>query len=61
MEWVWLIGTRWRHNSSADGVTQTNVVGGHFLTEDIGLFDANFFNLSAETAAVSSATRRSEG
>ncbi|KAJ4286910.1 hypothetical protein N0V88_007855 [Collariella sp. IMI 366227] len=30
---------------------QTNVIGGHFLKEDIGLFDANFFNLSAETAA----------
>ncbi|KAK4173467.1 putative polyketide synthase [Triangularia setosa] len=29
----------------------TNVIGGHFLQEDIGLFDANFFNLSAETAA----------
>ncbi len=33
---------------------QTNVVGGHFLNQDIGLFDANFFNLSAETATVSS-------
>ncbi|KAK3352846.1 hypothetical protein B0T25DRAFT_580684 [Lasiosphaeria hispida] len=29
----------------------TNVIGGHFLTEDVGLFDAHFFNLSAETAA----------
>ncbi|KAK5652872.1 hypothetical protein OQA88_9538 [Cercophora sp. LCS_1] len=29
----------------------TNVVGGHFLAEDVGLFDAHFFNLSAETAA----------
>ncbi|KAK3904486.1 hypothetical protein C8A05DRAFT_13641 [Staphylotrichum tortipilum] len=29
----------------------TDVVGGHFLREDIGLFDAKFFNLSAETAA----------
>jgi hypothetical protein len=34
-------------------VEQTNVVGGHFLKEDVGLFDAHFFNLSAETAAVS--------
>jgi hypothetical protein len=34
-------------------MAQTNVIGGHFLSEDIGLFDANFFNLSAETAAVS--------
>jgi len=29
----------------------TNVIGGHFLKEDVGLFDAHFFNLSAETAA----------
>ncbi|KAI9879283.1 MAG: hypothetical protein M1830_009013 [Pleopsidium flavum] len=29
----------------------TNVRGGHFLTEDIALFDASFFNLSSETAA----------
>ncbi|KAK4677801.1 Type I Iterative PKS [Podospora pseudoanserina] len=29
----------------------TNVAGGHFLEEDVSLFDANFFNLSAETAA----------
>jgi hypothetical protein len=34
--------------------TQTNVIGGHFLKEDIGLFDASFFNLSSETAAVRS-------
>jgi|SRR5271170_3837824 len=31
---------------------QTNVRGGHFLAEDIALFDAAFFNLSAETASV---------
>ena len=31
---------------------QTNVQGGHFLTEDIALFDASFFNFSAELAAV---------
>lgn len=29
-----------------------NVKGGHFIDEDIALFDAPFFNLSAETAAV---------
>lgn len=29
-----------------------NVRGGHFLDEDVGLFDAAFFGLSAETAAV---------
>jgi acyl transferase domain-containing protein len=30
---------------------QLNVRGGHFLSEDPALFDANFFNLSAELAA----------
>ncbi|ROV97081.1 hypothetical protein VMCG_07540 [Cytospora schulzeri] len=28
----------------------THVMGGHFMEEDIGLFDAAFFNYSAETA-----------
>lgn len=32
---------------------QTHVRGGYFIKEDIGLFDAPFFNLSADTAAVS--------
>ncbi|KAH6612883.1 hypothetical protein B0J18DRAFT_473798 [Chaetomium sp. MPI-SDFR-AT-0129] len=36
---------------NTEKLNATNVVGGHFLKEDIGLFDANFFNLSAETAA----------
>lgn len=31
---------------------QSNVEGGHFLTEDVGLFDAAFFNFSSELAAV---------
>ncbi len=31
---------------------QTNVRGGHFIKEDIGLFDAAFFNYSAELASV---------
>ena len=31
-----------------------NVLGGHFITEDLAHFDAAFFNLSAETAAVTS-------
>lgn len=31
---------------------QTNVIGGHFLKEDIGLFDANFFNMTPDVAAV---------
>ncbi|KUI53493.1 Lovastatin diketide synthase LovF [Cytospora mali] len=29
----------------------THVTGGHFMEEDIGLFDAAFFNYSAETAS----------
>lgn len=29
-----------------------NVLGGHFIDDDIALFDAPFFNLSAENAAV---------
>ncbi|KAG6361752.1 hypothetical protein INS49_009980 [Diaporthe citri] len=30
---------------------QTNIKGAHFIEEDIGLFDAAFFNFSAETAS----------
>jgi hypothetical protein len=30
-----------------------HVKGAHFMKEDIGMFDAAFFNYSAETAAVS--------
>jgi acyl transferase domain-containing protein len=37
---------------SANDTEQTNVKGGHFLTEDVSCFDAAFFNLSSETAAV---------
>ena len=33
-----------------------HVKGAHFLDEDVGLFDAAFFNFSAETAAVSVST-----
>jgi len=29
-----------------------NVKGGHFLSEDVALFDANFFNFTAELASV---------
>lgn len=36
---------------------QTTVRGGHFLEEDVGLFDAPFFNLSTETASVSNNDR----
>lgn len=31
---------------------QMNVKGAHFLEEDIGLFDASFFNLTSEVASV---------
>lgn len=31
---------------------QTNVIGGHFLEEDIALFDAGFFGFPSELAAV---------
>ncbi|OCL05917.1 reducing type I polyketide synthase [Glonium stellatum] len=30
---------------------KTNVIGGHFLTEDLSLFDAAFFNMTAEVAS----------
>ncbi|KAL2128609.1 hypothetical protein VTI74DRAFT_8937 [Chaetomium olivicolor] len=39
------------HHPNFEKLNGTNVIGGHFLKEDIGLFDAHFFNLSAETAA----------
>ncbi|KAK4244100.1 polyketide synthase [Corynascus novoguineensis] len=39
------------HHPNFEKLNGTNVVGGHFLKEDVGLFDAHFFNLSAETAA----------
>jgi hypothetical protein len=38
---------------STDNSKQSNVRGGHFLAEDPALFDAKFFNLTAEVAAVS--------
>lgn len=31
---------------------KTNVLGGHFLTEDLSFFDASFFNMSSEVASV---------
>ncbi|KAK3991082.1 putative polyketide synthase [Cladorrhinum sp. PSN332] len=39
------------HHPNFEKLNSTNVVGGHFLNEDVGLFDAQFFNLPAETAA----------
>ena len=35
-----------------DKRAQTHVKGGHFLDEDVGAFDAAFFNYSAEMAQV---------
>ncbi|KAJ4253425.1 hypothetical protein NW762_010583 [Fusarium torreyae] len=32
-------------------IGSSNILGGHFLKEDVSLFDASFFNLSAEVAA----------
>ncbi|QQK46332.1 Lovastatin diketide synthase LovF [Penicillium digitatum] len=40
----------WYHPSQ-ENISTTNVRGGHFLKEDLALFDATFFGLSAETAA----------
>lgn len=34
-------------------LTQSNVRGGHFLDENLGLFDAAFFNLTSAEARVS--------
>ncbi|KAK3688670.1 hypothetical protein B0T22DRAFT_407287 [Podospora appendiculata] len=39
------------YHPNPENLNGTNVIGGHFLEEDVGLFDAHFFNLSAETAA----------
>ncbi|KAK0717837.1 thiolase-like protein [Lasiosphaeria miniovina] len=39
------------YHPNSEKLSATNVVGGHFLSGDVGLFDAQFFNLSAETAA----------
>jgi hypothetical protein len=36
-----------------DNLNTTNVKGACFIDEDVGNFDATFFNLPAETAAVS--------
>ncbi|EFW99415.1 polyketide synthase [Grosmannia clavigera kw1407] len=39
------------YNPSGEQRTTTKVIGGHFLSEDIGLFDATFFNMTPEVAA----------
>ncbi|KAI1134071.1 putative FSP1 [Hypoxylon sp. FL0543] len=39
------------YNPKHEKLSTTHVKGGHFVEEDIGLFDAAFFSYSAETAA----------
>ncbi|KAL5042782.1 hypothetical protein BDW71DRAFT_210911 [Aspergillus fruticulosus] len=39
------------YHPKAEKLSATNVRGGHFLQQDIALFDAPFFSFSAETAA----------
>ena len=34
-------------------ISQSHIKGGHFIKEDVALFDAAFFNFSADVAAVS--------
>ncbi|KAK3683390.1 hypothetical protein B0T22DRAFT_430696 [Podospora appendiculata] len=54
---AWTEIPSWRFNVDgvyhprAENLSTTNVRGGHFLTEDVGLFDAGFFGLSTETAS----------
>jgi acyl transferase domain-containing protein len=44
-----------------DNLNTTNVKGACFLDEDVGNFDATFFNLPAETAAVRIDSNANEG
>ncbi|KAM0541306.1 hypothetical protein ACHAPJ_013300 [Fusarium lateritium] len=39
------------HYPEPSKIGSSNVLGGHFLKEDVSFFDASFFNLSAEVAA----------
>jgi acyl transferase domain-containing protein len=39
------------YHPHAEKLSTTNVRGGHFLSEDVSLFDASFFNFSSEVAA----------
>ncbi|OBT75234.1 Type I Iterative Polyketide synthase (PKS) [Pseudogymnoascus sp. 05NY08] len=39
------------YHPNAAKTNTTNVIGGHFLEEDLALFDAGFFNLSSEVAS----------
>ncbi|KAI1774978.1 putative FSP1 [Hypoxylon cercidicola] len=39
------------YHPNSEKLSTTSVRGGHFIEEDLGLFDAAFFNYSAETAS----------
>ncbi|KAF3012580.1 t1pks [Neopestalotiopsis sp. 37M] len=39
------------HHPNHEKLNTTNAKGAHFIEEDVGLFDAAFFNFSAETAS----------
>ncbi|KAK3946253.1 reducing type I polyketide synthase [Diplogelasinospora grovesii] len=39
------------YHASSEKRATTNVIGGHFLTEDLGVFDATFFNMTPEVAS----------
>ncbi|KAI1087095.1 hypothetical protein F5B19DRAFT_500382 [Rostrohypoxylon terebratum] len=39
------------HHPNHEKISTTNIKGAHFIEEDVGLFDAAFFNFSAETAS----------
>ncbi|KAL9123055.1 MAG: hypothetical protein Q9187_000382 [Circinaria calcarea] len=41
------------YHPQGENMGTSNVLGGHFLKDDISLFDASFFNFSAEVASVS--------
>lgn len=41
-------------------IFQSNVAGAHFLTEDVALFDASFFNFTSEVATVGPTHQSSE-
>ncbi|KAK3167454.1 Squalestatin tetraketide synthase clz2 [Lepraria neglecta] len=40
------------YHPQAEKLGTSNVAGPHFLSEDVGLFDASFFNFTSEVATV---------
>ncbi|EAQ83181.1 hypothetical protein CHGG_09585 [Chaetomium globosum CBS 148.51] len=44
-------GSKGVYHPNNERLNSTHVKGAHFLEEDVGLFDANFFGYSAETAS----------